>query len=318
MLGCAIMAHSRRGELAEARAGLAKDPSADTLLALAIDRRHAALWPDVDRLGQDGFRKNLEHEAALAAAAAKASPKDYEVVSSQMQALRALGRFREALAAGKPLAEDKARVEVVGSDAFWFVNEIAANQRALGQIDEAIATLNGVIALGMDRYPELASLAINRDEMLLAAGRYQAALDSLATVEAHSDQLAPYGKMWVWANKACALRALGRDDEAKDPEAKLTAKPDDNWSAVTLDAACRKDVKAVGDLLITRLRDSEQRTAALGLFIQFSVTEAHTPHDEAVRRIMAEARALPQVQAEFAKYGRTVRYAGTSQGWSDF
>jgi tetratricopeptide (TPR) repeat protein len=318
MLGCAIIAHSLRGDLAAARAGLAKDPPNATLLALAIDRRHRALWPDVDRLGRDGFRKNLEHEAAVAAAAAKAAPKDYMLVIGQMQALRALGRFQDALAIGKPLADDKAQIEVGGSDAFWLVNEVAADQAAVGRIEEAIKTWDGVIALGMDRYPELSSLAINRAEAMLAAGYYQAALDSLATIETHADQLAPYGKMWVWANQACSLRALGRDDQAKAAEAKLAAKPDDNWSAVTVAAACRNDVKAVADILITRLRDSEQRTEALGLIIQFAVSEAPTPQDEAVRRVLAKARALPEVQAEFAKYGRVVRSAGTSQGWSDF
>jgi transglutaminase-like putative cysteine protease/tetratricopeptide (TPR) repeat protein len=209
MLGCAIAAHSLRGEMSEAQAGLAKDPPTDTLVTLAIDRRHQALWPEIDRIGSDGFRKSLEQEAARATAAAKASPKDYEIVARQMAALRALGRFDEALAAGDALVKDKAQIEVVGTDAFWFVNEYATDLRARGRIDDAIAVLDGVLALGIDRYPELGSLAINRAEMVIAAGRYQAGLDSLSALEKdHADQLSAYGRMWIWANEDCALRAL--------------------------------------------------------------------------------------------------------------
>jgi transglutaminase-like putative cysteine protease/tetratricopeptide (TPR) repeat protein len=319
ILGCAIAAHSHRGEIAAARMGLAKDPPTDALLSLAIDRRHQALWPELDRLGSDGFRRSLDREAARAAAAVKAAPNDYEAVSRQMQALRALGRFQEALAAGKTLASDKAQIEVVGHDAFWLVNEYAGNLHALGRVDEAIAALDGVVALGIDRYPELASIAINRAETVHAAGRYQAALDSYAEIEAqHFDKLNSYGKMWVWAGKACALTALGRDDEAKAMQAKLASKPEDNWNAATAAAACRSDIKAIADMLVIRLRDSDARPGALGLFIQFGAPEARTPVENAMRDAVAKARAMPQVQAEFAKYGRAIRYAGTTQGWSEF
>jgi len=319
MLGCAIAAYSRRGETAEARAGLAKKPSTATLVNLAIDRRHQALWPEIDRLGSDGFLKSLEREAALATAAAQAAPQDYLIVGHQMRTLRALGRFNEALAAGEALAKNKAQIEVVGKDAFWLVNEYAENLRALGRTDEAIAALDNLLTLGIDRYPELSALAINRAETVIAAGRYQSGLDSLSELEKqHLDELSAYGKMELWANEDCALRALGRNEEAKVPEAKLATKPDDNWSAVTAAAACRNDTKAIADMLVRRLRNGDARSAALGLFIKFEVPEAHTPFEVKMRQAMTDARAMPEVQAEFLKYGRSIRYAGTTQGWSDY
>lgn len=319
ILGCAILAYSQRGNLAEARANLAKNPATDTLLSLAIDRHHEALWPAIDGLGRDGFRKNLETEAARATASAKATPKDYQVVADQMRAFRALGRFQDAISAGKALASDKAQIEVAGNDAFWFINEYAANFNALGRVDEAIAAMDGVLALGVDRYPELGSLTINRAEMSIATGHYQEAIQSLTRLEEDQpDSLSAYGKMWIWANKACALRAAGRIEEAKAEESKLAAKPEDNWSAATAVAACRNDVPAVADLIVKRLRDSDARPGALGLFIQFGTPEARTPHEKQVLDVMTRARALPEVQAEFAKYGRTVRYFGTTEGWSDF
>jgi len=319
MLGCAIVGHSLRGELADAKAGLSQNPPVATLVALAIDRRHQLLWPEIDRFAGDGFRKNLEAEVDRTTAAAKAAPRDYQMVSHQMQALRALGRFADALQAGAALAKDKTQIEVTGLDAFWLVNEYADNLRAAGRIDEAIAALDGVLALGVDRYPELVSMAINRDDMMIAAGHYQAGLDNLSDLDAHHlDRMSAYGKMWVWANEDCALRALDRNDDAKAPEAKLAAKPDDNWSASAAAAACRNDPKAIADMLVTRLRGSDTRPMALGLFINFGGHEAHTPLEAAMRQAMAKGRAMPEVQAEFQKYGRAVRYAGTTQGWSEF
>ena len=318
MLGCAITAHSLRGKLVEARALLAQSPATDTLVTLAIDRRHRALWPDVDRFGQDGFRKSLEQESARAAAAVAAAPGNYETMMTRMQILRALGRFDEAIVAGKALAGDTAKVEVAGNDGFWLVNEYASDLRASGRMDDAIAALDGVLALGTDRYPELVSLEINRAEMLTAAGRYQAGLDSLAELEKHPERISPYGMMWVWANQACGMRALGRLDEAKAREVKLAAKPSDNWSAATAAVACRNDAQAIADLLVARLRDDDARSGVMGLFVEFGVPEARTPFETARRDALARGRALPAVQAEFAKFGRTVRYAGTMQGWSDY
>ena len=179
--------------------------------------------------------------------------------------------------------------------------------------------MDGVLALGLERYPELGSLAINRAEMLIAAGRDREAVDALADLDAHhADKLSPYGQMWVWANRACALRGAGRVGEAGSFDEKITAKPGDNWSAATVAAACRGDSKAIADMLIVRLSKSDDRPAALGLFIVFEAREARTPVEIAMREAMARARQAPAVQAEFAKYGRSVRYAGTAQGWSEF
>lgn len=318
ILGCAIIAHARRGALAEARAGLAMNPDTDTLVNLAIDKRYQPLWPDIDRFAADGFRASLQQTADRATAAAKQSPRDYSIVTQQMASLRALGSFDKALAAGKTLAGDKAGVEVAESDGFWLVNEYALNLHALGRTDEAIAAMDGVLALGEDRYPELTSLAINRAEILLGAGRFQQALDSLAAIESkRMGNLSPYGKMWVWADQVCALHGLGRDAEARQLAPKL-AKSDDNWNAATAAAACLNDDKAIADMLIKRLNDANARGGALDLFIVFQRSEGRTPFETERLQVVAKARQQPAVQAEFAKYGRSVRYDGTTQGWNEF
>ncbi len=319
VLECTIMGHSRRGDLSAARAALAKAPSTRTGVRLAIDRRHQQLWPAIDAMVADGFRKSLEREARKATAAAKAAPRNYALVTEQMQALRALGRFQDALDSGKTLADDKAQIEVAGNDAFWLVNEYALTLLALGRSDEALARMNAVLGLGLDRYPELASLAINRSEMLIRARRFQDAATALAGLDtSHPGALSEYGKMWVWANRACALRGLGRAAEAKPDEDKVAAKAAENWSAATFAAACRGDTDGVADLLVTRLRNDDARSDALNVFITFQMQEARTPFENQLRAVLDKAKASPSVAAEFAKVGRSVSLAGTTQSWNDF
>lgn len=319
MLTCAIEAHSRRGDLDKARAGLALNPGGATLAMLAIDKRHEALWPDIDKFAADGFRKSLEQDAERAAAIAKAAPRDAKAVMAYMRALRVLGRNLEAINAGKALAADKAQIETVGDDAFWLVDEYSKDLAAVGRTDEAIGALDGLLALGIDSYPSLISMAINRAGLLNDAARHQEALDAATAVdEKYASHVSAYGQMWVWAEQACALYALSRPAEAKTIESKMAAKPDDNWLAMTRVAACRNDIPAIADIVIRRLKDEEQRSTALGLFLRFRGQETLLPFQRRLREAMTTALETPAVQAEFRQFGRAVNYAGTRAGWSDF
>ncbi len=89
------------------------------------------------------------------------------------------------------------------------------------------------------------------------------------------------------------LDRLGADryrtsDEAKAVAGKLSSKAEDNWNAAATAAACHGDGKAIGDMLIKRLRDSDARSDALGLFLVFDTQEKRTPFEMAMRRTMAE------------------------------
>lgn len=323
-LSCAIAAHSRRGELDEARKELDLKPDASALTLLALDQRHRALWPDIDRLGADGYHQVLEQDLAHAAAAVKAAPGNTKALTMQMRALRRLGRYGEAITLGKPLATDRARIEVIGDDAFWLINDYAAALLYTGRVDEAVAALDGALSLGLDAYPVLGGIAINRAGLLNEAGRHAAALAAMEDLEGKAaTHLTPAGRMFMWSEKSCALHALGRGEEARAVEAKMAEKPEDNWAAMTRVAVCRKDVEGVARLLVTRLRDEEERTGALPLFLRYKSTErdktaATLPFAASMRATMQAAMATPAVQAEFRQVGRVVTYAGTTAGWPEY
>lgn len=319
MLSCAIEAHGRRSEWDQARAGLALKPGAATLARLAVDKRNEPLWPDLDKMGADGFRQSLEQDVERAALSSKANPSDLKALTAYMRSLRTLGRNAEAANAGKALATDKAKVETVGDDAFWLVNEYSSDLAAAGKTDEAIAALDGLLTLGLNSYPSLVSMEINRAIMLNDAGYHQRALDAMTALDgSDTKHISPFGQMWVWSEQACALYALSRAAEARSVEAKLMAKPEDNLLAITRVAACRGDTTAIENLVVKRLGDDEQRNDALGLFIRFRGQETLLPFQRQLRSTMTAALQAPAVQTEFRKHGRLVTYAGTRVGWSDF
>ncbi|MBU6266885.1 MAG: DUF3857 domain-containing protein [Sphingomonadales bacterium] len=319
LLGCAIATHVRRAELPQARALLAKEPSAGSLISLSIDRRNEAIWPDIEKLAADGFRKALDREVANASTAMKAAPKDYPAVTRTLAALRAAGRAAEAVTLGKAYASDIKAIEAVGDNGFWLVNEYASSLADSGHLDDAIAAFDAVLKLGVDNYPSLINLAINRAGALASAGRHAEAVAALQEIDTKQQRgTSPYGRMFVWANMACSHRALGHAAEADALDAKLAEKPSDNWSAAASAAACRGDSAAIAKMLVTRLAEPESREAALALFIRFTGPIVLPAFDQRLRAVRQAALADPAVQAEFRKYGRAVTVAGTSAGWQDF
>lgn len=318
MVDCAVQAQVERGHLAKARALIARKPSAETLLELAVDRRFEAIWPELEKLRGNGFRAEIERDVATAAAAAAAAPDDFELATSHVRALRGAGDPAAAIAAGRRLAGDGGRIEADGDKAFWFVNEYAYALADAGRADEAFAAMDGIVGLGLETYPGLVSQMINYAEMLVAAGRHERALTVLAKVEENGAQASTFGKMWIWATRACALRELGRGSEAEALDKRLADQAATNGGAVTMAAACRGDSAAIETQLIARLADPSTRTAALATFADYTRRNPETPFTAKMRATMQAARARPAVKAKADSLGRSVKFAGSETYWGSF
>lgn len=319
VLGCAFSGHVRRGDLVRARSTLALEPPVPTLVLAAMDLRNKAVWPDLDRIGADGFRKALAREVTAAADAAKAAPNDYKAAQRLVRALRQAGRLSEAAEAALSLVSDRTKVETVGEDAGWLVDQYAQVLQEQGKADQAIAALDGVLALGLDNYPWLVSQAINRLTLLNDAGRHAEVLAALPALEAGADgKMSKFGRMFLQSEKACALRATGRDTEAAVAEKLLAEDLSLNPAARARAAACRGDVDAIAADLVTRLSNPAQRSDALGLFLTFHDQPRPYPFEAKLLAVMKQAVARPEVRAALQKVGRVVPYAGTSAGWSGY
>lgn len=319
MLGCAIEAQARRGRIADARALLAENPSVETLVNLAVDKRYAGLWPDFAPQVTAGFKGAIADEVAQAAEAASRAPDDFEAATRYLRALRTAGQPERAVKAGRALADRKDRIEAIGSSAFWFVNEYAYALAESGRVDEAIARMDGLIALGVDSYPDLVSQVINRAQMLNLWDRSALALPAFVEAdEKFAGHASLFGRMWIWSGAACALHDLGRGAEARVYQDKLAQKPEENVAAVTLAAACRDDRKTIEAQLLARLDDPEKRGGVLEGFIRFDAPGATSRFQTRIRQAMAAVRATPAVQDKFRNYGRAVTFAGVPTYWGGF
>lgn len=319
MLGCAIRGHLLRGEVAEARSKIALQPSAATLASLAMDKRYQAVWPDLAKLVADGFAASIAQQVAVAKAAVDKAPDDFGAMTGLVRALRSAGKAQDAVAFGKALAARKDKIEATGDTAFWFVNEYAYALADAGRVDDAIAQMDGLVALGVDQYPTLVSQVINRAEMLNHGDQPDRALAALSDAEdKYATHASLFGKMWIWAGKACALRNLDRAAEAAALDETLAASIGDNEAAVTMAAACRGDQAMIEKLLIERLDRPEDREGALGLFVRFKLSPSPSTFDARVQRVMDAARAAPAVQAKMKDHGRVVDFAGNKTYWGEF
>lgn len=316
MVGCAVKVALERGDVPGARALLARGLAVDALIELAIDRRYQALWPDIDRMRGNGFRAPIEQAVASAAAAAKGAPDDFDTVLRHVRALRMAGDPAGAIAAAKRLAEDRARIEATGDQAFWLVNEYAYALVDAGRTDDAVAAMDAIIALGLETYPGLVSQIINQSETLMEAGRYERALAVLATVEGDGTPVSGYGRMWILSTKACTLRQLGRAGEAAAIEAKLVAET--NQAATTMAAACRGDVAAIEARLIARLDDPDEREGALAGFLHFRRNAPDSPFKAKLAQVMETVRARPAVKARLERHGRAIDVEGAGAYWGSF
>jgi transglutaminase-like putative cysteine protease/tetratricopeptide (TPR) repeat protein len=319
ILGCAIRGRLQRGQVDAARKLIALQPTPDTLASLAMDKRYQAIWPDLAKAQADGFAGSIDQAIVTAKAAADKTPDDFGAMTSLIRALRTAGRAPEAVAAGKALAARKDKIEATGDTAFWFVNEYAYALVDAGKTDEAIAQMDTIIALGLDEYPALVSQVINRAEMFNHADMPDRALAALTEAdEKYAAKASLFGKMWIWAGKACALRSLNRGDEAKILDDKLGESPDENKSAVTMAAACRGDQATIEKLLLARLDKTEDREGALGLFVRFRKQPKPSAFDARLQQVMESVAAMPTVQARMKQYGRPVDFAGSKAYWGSF
>ncbi len=319
MLSCAIEARLDAGDSAGAKALLAKGIKATDMLSLAVNRRDAAVWPDIEKARADAFRSALDADVREAKKAVDAAPQDMEVMQRYVMALRTAGRSEDAVKAARSLAENRALVEANGEPAFWLVNAYAYALADVGRTDDGLAQMDGLMSLGLANNPMLISQAINRASMMLEAGQPQAALAAYNAVEKDgADYASLTGKMWIWSGQACALRALDRGAEAVPIEAKLMEKPDENRAAVTMAAACRNDGAAIEAQILARLADPGQRDSALIGLVHFRPSPNASAWSRQMDAIMAAARARPAVQAKLLEYGRPVDFAGTSTYWGSF
>lgn len=289
------------GDMTRAGAVLDRASNPHVLLAVAQDRRFAALWPQMEAAGRFDWKKVLEAALAKAEDQSRREPANLKRIAHRVDHLRALGRREEAIALGGGYVTRLQAGEAF-DDAELSGPMLVAIQAAalseLGRFDEADAVLAKPVA--QDKLTQNTA----RAALLLGLDR---PAEVLKTVDAADASIAsPFGLMWLDELRACAHHRLGDEAAARKALDKLRKGWRDNPYALSGALLCVGRDDEAAELMIRRLRDPALRGDALKAFRDGPPPPVVTPRDaelDARRRALV---ARPEVLAVMQEYGRAL------------
>ena len=320
LYAAAVAPLAASGETDTARLLAAEVTDPEMLAGLLIDRRAEAVWPDIEARSGKDLGQALDLFLKQAKAEAGKEDAGYKEKLRYLNALRQAGQTDEAVAYGAPIVADWARIEATGKDAFWFVNEYAYTLADAGQVDEAVATFDKLLDLGIDANPDLISMAINRAHVLLDTGRFDAALEATTGLEAlEDDYSSDYGKMFIYDAKACALQKLGRTSEAEGTFTdQILPLSDLNRGAFTHTLLCLGRLDDAEAQYVARLSDPGERPDVLYSFVETQGGKHDGTFYAEISKAAETVRARESVRNALAPVGRRLSIRGSDTYWGRF
>lgn len=287
----------------EARPILAGILNPVVLVRLGIDRRFAALWPDIEkRLGPGADTA----DAAFVDAAKARFDKQPASLIARMGYAEALNIASREPEATKLLDVVKTPEELakLTDTEIWLVNLHAQLLGDAGDVDGALARLAALNATPPNGRPDMIATIVS--EVLLAQ-RLGAFEKTLALADAAQAKLPPKGEtaqLYLAQARACALADLGRKDAALAAAAPLLSAPAANGDAYLAAMIClgRNDDAAAA--IVRRLADPAERTGMLFDLQPFLINDRPGVPDAKGRAGLRALKARPDVRAAFLKAGR--------------
>lgn len=312
----AILGLVERDRLDEARPLVARLIDTSTIIEMTVDRRYQPLWPTLEAKAGARFAPALAAERAAIEAAWRRDPGNIERVADYINSLHAAGRPLDALTVGAALVADMAKIEQQGENGFWLVNAHAQALAGAGRVDEADTLFRKLLALGIDKHPDLISMTINHSSLLLDHARNAAALEAADKIDTLTPgHMSDYGQMFVWKTQACASGALGQAARARASLAKIQPMQDKNVGAAMLSLLCTDQLDAAEKLLLKRLADPDKRGAMLTALQDFEPA-APEPFADAMRAKLLTVRDRPAVRKAVAAHGRIMTIAAPHSHWA--
>jgi tetratricopeptide (TPR) repeat protein len=297
-----------RGRNAEAEKAAATIVDRETLIGLRADK----IFDAIGGSGQERFLPRIGAVARLKSVEAliKDHPKLLVGQTAKAEALLKLNRAAEALAVAEAAIAKANADPTAFSDMDealpWAHNLVNDALEQLGRRDQSLEAL----AVGA-RVPEHGkpnvSQTLNLSAALVRVGRAKEALATVATVRL--DLMSPYGRsvgLWV---KVAAATQLGDNAQSQKALAELKALGREGKLNLFEALLYRGDLDGAAALLIERLADPTQRTAALVGVQDTPLAPFPTSYDVDLAKRRADLRVRPDIQAAVAKVGRIEHYA---------
>jgi transglutaminase-like putative cysteine protease/tetratricopeptide (TPR) repeat protein len=287
---------------------------------LLTSKSTAAIWDEVEEMAGKDLSSAISDYVAYTNLAANLSPEDFGALKRHMTALRIAGKYQDATRFAELFIDNWARIEAVGEDAYWFVNQAAYALSDAGRKDEAIALMGRLVDLGVYENDELISMAINRATLMMHWGEFEAALAAVASIESTEKSHAnDYGRMWIYATKACSLHQLGRTEEALSVlKNSILPIAEKNTAAHTETMLCLDKMDDAASILIDRLQDPDESKTLIISFSKFSESDAMPTFLAEMHRRADLVRQRKDVQEAFEIIGRSLSISGAAAYWGIF
>jgi len=320
VFSAAVAVHSRNGDVTAASQYLPylKDPA--VLARLLIDRETEAVWDAIEEEAGADLSGAISSYVSFTKDNIGEASDDFEKLTKHLEALRTAGQYQEAIEFADPIVQNWSQIEAVGKDAYWFVNQYAYTLSDAGYPEKAHSLMSRLISLGVSENGALISMAINRAQLLMHWGDFEASLNAIEEIENLQHNLAnDFGWMWIYTAKACSLHQLNRTEEANTVlRESIMPISKENPGAHTKMMLCFDEMDKAADIVIERLNSSKDKKSVMFSFLEVVSPKNMPPFLADLQGRAAELRARPEVRKEFDKVGRVISISGASTYWGYF
>jgi hypothetical protein len=265
-----------RDRLDEARAVVADIINPVVLVRIGVDRRFAALWPDIEaRLGPGA---DIADAAYIAATKARFDKQPDSLIARMgyAEALNIASREPEAIKVAD-VAKTPSELGKLDNREIWLANLHAHLLGDAGDVDGALARLAALNATPVNGRTGMIGTMISEVLLAQSLGRSERALALADAIAPKLPVASEYGRLYIDQVRTCALADLGRKDEAVAAAAALIASPQANDEAYLAAMICLGRSEAAAAAIIRRLADPAERTSMLFDLQPFLIADRASP-----------------------------------------
>lgn len=293
------------------------------LMSLWHDRDFEPLWAPLDALDKFNIKSMLDGDLAENFQAQERSTnlgfRQFLRASLQVaQSLRQSGKSDVAEAYIDQVFEVLPDEQKKLQNYMWLKNELAYALDDQDKVDEALALMQEFTQPDISKNGHLINQWINYATMLRNARRYRTALDITGDILSTKRQyMSPYGLYWTLAIRACSFAGIREFEQAEELFAEMAAKPEENYSAISMAGLCLEKYDTLSELYVSRLNSKLYRTEALLALSTYPLPDLATENAELQYRLN-RIRNRDDVKAAITTAGRVNDWPFPSIYWGDY
>lgn len=253
------------GNIDAARPLLSSVTEPSLFFRFLADRRYAALWPDLERKAGPNMSAVFEANIDRARSILAKDPKNVEKLSDLALALDEAGHYPEVLLITDDFAAPD-KLATLGEYHFSALDSRVNALDGLGREAEANALFDAMAAIPFDAKKNgwLVNFVTNRSGRFARMGEWERALEASARAAFVANQYgSPYARQIIAADRACALAALGRNEELQSLLTRMDENRADDPAAAVQAMQCAGRGDRAAEIVIEALRDRDLRTDML-------------------------------------------------------